>query len=79
MMHVFLVQHVYENLGKQSGAYSGGVYTTPPFILLNYQDRLTDVATLAHELGHSLHSYFTRKNQPFVSGNYTTFVAEVAR
>jgi oligoendopeptidase F len=69
---------VYENVGKQSGAYSGGVYTTPPFILLNYQDRLTDVATLAHELGHSLHSYFTRKNQPFVSGNYTTFVAEVA-
>ncbi len=69
---------VYENVGKQSGAYSGGVYTTPPFILLNYQDRLTDVATLAHELGHSLHSYFTRKKQPFVSGDYTTFVAEVA-
>lgn len=69
---------VYENVGKQSGAYSSGVYTTPPFILLNYQSRLTDVATLAHELGHSLHSYFTRKNQPFVSGDYTTFVAEVA-
>jgi oligoendopeptidase F len=69
---------VYENVGKQSGAYSGGVYTTPPFILLNYQDRLSDVATLAHELGHSLHSYFTRKNQPFISGDYTTFVAEVA-
>ncbi|HEY8687083.1 MAG TPA: M3 family oligoendopeptidase, partial [Chloroflexota bacterium] len=48
---------VYENVGKQSGAYSGGGYTTPPFILLNYQDRLADVATLAHELGHSLHSY----------------------
>jgi oligoendopeptidase F len=69
---------VYENVGKQSGAYSGGVYTSPPFILLNYQDRLSDVATLAHELGHSLHSYFTRKNQPFISGDYTTFVAEVA-
>ncbi len=69
---------VYENVGKQSGAYSGGVYTSPPFILLNYQDRLADVATLAHELGHSLHSYFTRKNQPFISGDYTTFVAEVA-
>jgi oligoendopeptidase F len=69
---------VYENAGKQSGAYSGGVYTTPPYILLNYQNRLSDVATLAHELGHSLHSYFTRKNQPFVSGDYTTFVAEVA-
>lgn len=69
---------VYENVGKQSGAYSGGVYTTPPFILLNYQDRLADVATLAHELGHSLHSYFTRENQPFISGDYTTFVAEVA-
>ena len=69
---------VYENAGKQSGAYSGGSYNTPPFILLNYQDRLSDVNTLAHELGHSLHSYFTRKNQPFVSGDYTTFVAEVA-
>lgn len=69
---------VYENIGKRSGAYSGGAYTTAPFILLNYQDRLDDMFTLAHELGHSMHSFFTRANQPFVYGNYTTFVAEVA-
>lgn len=69
---------VYENVGKRSGAYSDGSYTTAPFILLNYQDRLNDVFTLAHELGHSMHSFFTRKTQPFVYGNYTIFVAEVA-
>ncbi|GIV90505.1 MAG: oligoendopeptidase F [Chloroflexus sp.] len=69
---------VYENVGKRSGAYSGGSYGTPPYILLNYQDRLRDVFTLAHELGHSLHSYFTRTTQPFVYGDYTIFVAEVA-
>jgi oligoendopeptidase F len=69
---------VYENVGKRSGAYSGGAYSTPPFILLNYQERLRDVFTLAHELGHSMHSYFTRRNQPFVYGSYTIFVAEVA-
>jgi len=69
---------VYENIGKRSGAYSSGAYTTPPYILLNYQDRLTDVFTLAHELGHSMHSYFTRRTQPFVYGDYTLFVAEVA-
>ncbi|NNJ09741.1 oligoendopeptidase F [Chloroflexales bacterium ZM16-3] len=69
---------VYENVGKRSGAYSGGSYGTPPYILLNYQDRLHDVFTLAHELGHSMHSYFTRKTQPFPYGNYTIFVAEVA-
>lgn len=69
---------VYENVGKRSGAYSGGSYTTAPFILLNYQDRITDMFTLAHELGHSMHSYFTWRTQPFVYGNYTIFVAEVA-
>lgn len=69
---------VYENQGKRSGAYSDGSYTTAPFILLNYQDRLRDMFTLAHELGHSMHSFFTRRNQPFVYGNYTIFVAEVA-
>jgi oligoendopeptidase F len=69
---------VYENQGKRSGAYSDGAYTTAPFILMNYQDRLRDVFTLAHELGHSMHSYFTRRAQPFVYGNYTIFVAEVA-
>ncbi len=69
---------VYENEGKTSGAYSGGSYSTPPFILMNFQDRLIDVYTLAHELGHSMHSYFTRRSQPFVTGRYTIFVAEVA-
>jgi oligoendopeptidase F len=69
---------VYENVGKRSGAYSDGSYTTAPFILLNYQDRLRDMFTLAHELGHSMHSYFTRRSQPFVYGGYTIFVAEVA-
>ncbi len=69
---------VYENVGKRSGAYSGGSYGTPPYILLNYQDRLYDAFVLAHELGHSMHSYFTRQSQPFVYGNYTIFVAEVA-
>ncbi len=69
---------VYENEGKTSGAYSGGSYTTRPYILLNYQGILTDVFTLAHELGHSMHSYFTRTTQPYVYGDYTIFVAEVA-
>jgi oligoendopeptidase F len=69
---------VYENVGKRSGAYHNGAYTTAPFILLNYQDRLRDVFTLAHELGHAMHSFFTKRSQPFVYGGYTIFVAEVA-
>jgi oligoendopeptidase F len=69
---------VYENAGKRSGAYSGGAYSTQPFILLNYQDTLDDMFTLAHELGHSMHSYFTRRTQPYPYGDYTIFVAEVA-
>jgi oligoendopeptidase F len=69
---------IYENVGKASGAYSDGAYTTVPFILMNYQDRLRDMFTLAHELGHSMHSFFTRGNQPYIYGNYTLFVAEVA-
>lgn len=69
---------VYENQGKRSGAFSWGAYTTQPFILMNYQQSLDNVFTLAHELGHSLHSYFTRRTQPYVYGNYTIFVAEVA-
>ncbi|MHB0870127.1 MAG: oligoendopeptidase F [Chloroflexota bacterium] len=69
---------VYENEGKTSGAYSGGAYTTNPFVLLNYQGTLTDAFTLAHELGHSMHSYFTRTTQPYVYGDYTIFLAEVA-
>lgn len=67
-----------ENEGKTSGAYSGGSYDTAPFILLNYTDTLDSMFTLAHELGHSIHSYFTRHNQPYVYADYTTFVAEVA-
>ncbi len=69
---------VYENEGKTSGAYSSGAYTTNPYVLLNYQGTLNDVFTLAHELGHSMHSYFTRKTQPYVYGDYTIFLAEVA-
>lgn len=69
---------IYENRGKRSGAYSGGSYGSKPFILLNYHDTLDNVFTVAHELGHSIHSYFTRKTQPFVYGNYSIFVAEVA-
>jgi len=69
---------VYETPNKRSGAYSWGAYDTQPFILLNYQETLRDMFTVAHELGHSMHSYFTRATQPFVYGNYTIFVAEVA-
>src|SRR5436190_4496048 len=69
---------VYETPNKRSGAYSWGSYDTNPFILLNYQDTLRDVFTLAHEMGHTMHSYFTRRNQPFVYGDYTIFVAELA-
>ncbi len=69
---------VYENAGKRSGAYSGGAYETAPFILLNYQNTLSDMFILAHELGHTGHSYFSRRSQPFVYGDYTIFVAEVA-
>ncbi len=69
---------VYENLGKRSGAYSGGAHRAAPFILMNYQDKLRDMFTLAHELGHSMHSFFSWRTQPFVYSNYTIFVAEVA-
>lgn len=69
---------VVENVGKRSGAYSSGSYNTNPFILLNWQDNLDNVYTLAHELGHSMHSWYTRKNQPFIYGDYSIFVAEVA-
>jgi oligoendopeptidase F len=69
---------VYETPGKRGGAYSGGAYATQPFILLNFQNKRDSMYTLAHELGHSMHSYFTRHNQPFQYGDYTIFVAEVA-
>lgn len=69
---------VEENKGKRSGAYSSGSYGTNPYILLNWQDSVNDLFTLTHELGHSVHSYLTRKHQPFRYGNYSIFVAEVA-
>jgi len=69
---------VYENRGKRSGAYSGGTYDTQPFILLNYQDDISSMFTLAHELGHSLHSQYTSEEQPYVYSQYEIFVAEVA-
>lgn len=69
---------VVENKGKRSGAYSSGCYGTPPYMLLNWQDNLENMFTLAHEAGHSMHSWFTRDNQPYVYGDYTIFVAEVA-
>ena len=68
----------YENKGKRSGAYSWGVYGVHPFVLLNYQDKLDDVLTLAHELGHSMHSYYSQKHQPYSTSDYTIFCAEVA-
>lgn len=69
---------VYETPGKRGGAYSGGAYATQPFVLLNFQNKRDSMYTLAHELGHSMHSYFTRHTQPFQYGDYTIFVAEVA-
>ena len=69
---------VYPNKGKRSGGYSGGSYDTNPYILLNYQDKYDDMSTLAHELGHSMHSYYTRNNNPYQYGYYSIFVAEVA-
>jgi len=69
---------VYENKGKTSGAYSTGSYRSKPFILLNYQGTLEDIYTLAHELGHSIHSFYTNKTQPFIYSNYSIFLAEIA-
>ena len=69
---------VKENKGKRSGAYSSGTYGTNPYILMNWQDNVDNLYTLAHEFGHSIHSYYTRSNQPFVYGDYSIFVAEVA-
>lgn len=69
---------VYENQGKTSGGYSSGCYTTQPYILINYQDSLDDVFTLVHELGHSMHSHYSRISQPYIYAYYTIFIAEVA-
>lgn len=67
-----------ENEGKRSGAYSSGAYDTNPYILMNWQDSLNQLYTLVHELGHSVHSYLTRKSQPYVYGDYSIFLAEIA-
>jgi oligoendopeptidase F len=69
---------VYENQGKTSGAYSWGGYKTHPYVLLNYQGTVNDVFTLAHEMGHALHTYYTNKTQPYIYSEYKIFVAEVA-
>jgi oligoendopeptidase F len=69
---------IYPNQGKRTGAYSSGAYGTNPYIFMSYSDKLTSVSTLAHELGHSMHSYLTRKHQPAIYSWYGLFVAEVA-
>ncbi|MDR2179800.1 MAG: oligoendopeptidase F [Synergistaceae bacterium] len=69
---------VYENQGKKKGAYSWGSYGTRPYVLLNYNGTLRDVFTIAHEMGHSLHSWYSHKNQPQVYADYTILLAEVA-
>lgn len=69
---------VMENKGKTSGAYSWGCYDTHPFILMNYQPTIDSAFTLAHELGHAMHTYLSNENQPYMKADYTLFVAEVA-
>lgn len=66
------------NQGKRQGAFSSGVYETHPFIMMSYNNDIYSLSTLAHELGHSMHSYYTRKTQPYIHGRYSLFVAEVA-
>ncbi len=69
---------VYPTRAKRTGGYSGGSYDTNPYILLNYQEKYDDMSTLAHESGHSMHSYYARHNNPYQYGDYAIFVAEVA-
>ncbi len=68
----------YPNKGKKSGAYSTGSFDTIPYVLLNYTGTYTDVSTLAHELGHSMHTYYTNQNNPYITANYPIFLAEIA-
>jgi len=85
--YVSILQKAYDNrwidymptVGKRSGAYStGGAYDVHPYILMNWTDDFESVSTLAHELGHTMHSYLSNKNQPFAKADYATFVAEIA-
>ena len=69
---------IYPNVSKRGGAYSSGCYDTNPYVLLNYQGKLDDVSTLAHELGHSMHSYYSKKANSYEEADYKIFVAEVA-
>jgi len=69
---------VYENKGKRSGAYSSGTYGVHPYVLMNFNGTLNDVFTLAHEMGHAMHTFYTINNQPFIYGDYPIFLAEVA-
>ncbi len=69
---------VYENEGKCTGAYSAGAYGTHPYVLLNYSETLDDMFTLAHEMGHAMHSFYSNSTQPFTYAEYKLFVAEVA-
>lgn len=69
---------IFPNQGKRSGAYSWGSYGTHPYIMMNYTNSLNDVSTLVHEMGHSMHSYYSRKNQPYATADYCIFTAEVA-
>lgn len=68
----------YENKGKRSGAYSWGVYGVHPFVLLNYQPRYNSISTIAHEMGHALHSYYSSQSQTYINADYTIFCAEAA-
>lgn len=69
---------IYPNVGKKSGAYSWGTYDSKPYLLLNYNDTLDSVSTMAHELGHSMHSYYSDKSQDYMNSQYPIFLAEIA-
>ncbi len=69
---------IYPNKGKKSGAYSWGCYDSMPYVLLNYNNTIDSVSTMAHELGHSMHSFYSRKNQSYINHDYPIFLAEIA-
>ena len=80
LQHAFTHRWIdrYENQGKRSGAYSWGIYGLHPYVLMSYQPGYRSMSTIAHELGHSLHSYFTNQSQPYATSDYTIFCAEIA-